>query len=117
MKTREIVPEKLDEILEQEYVALLSGDLENIAKTGAEKVQFLERVSKLPMADLRKFHPLAGSLMRNHVLTQSAIAGMRSAVHRTKEVNDVTKMLRTYGSDGRKSDLAMHAGRTLSKRS
>ena len=109
--------ERLSTALDQEYAALLDGDLEKIAKIGAEKVQVLEEIGKQSVVDMKRFVHLREHLLRNQLLTQSAIAGMRKAVSRSKEINDVTTVLRTYGSNGQKSGVKMRFGQTLSKRS
>ena len=117
MKLHAPLPEKLGRILEKEYAVLLRGDLDDIEKVAAEKSLLLEKISNLPTGDIKAFAHLRGILRRNHMLTHSAIDGIRAAILRTKEVSDVTNVLRTYDSNGKKSDVTMQAGRFLSKRS
>ena len=108
---------KLDALLEQEYRALLGGDLKAIEDLGAQKVELLEKVSGLPLDDLSRFSALRLRLIRNQMLAQSAIAGMRNAITRAKDIRDVSSSLRTYRQDGQKTSVAMRSGDSLSKRS
>jgi hypothetical protein len=108
---------KLDALLEQEYRALLSGDVEAIERHVSEKVSLLEIIGALPVEELGEFQTLREQLIRNQTLAQSAIEGMRVAIERAKEIGDVSSSLRTYKPDGRKSLIAMRSGDTLSKRS
>lgn len=117
MSSSENLSEKLSQILASEYAALLAGDLTKIAETGADKVQVLESIGAILPEKIEAFTHLREKLIRNQLLTQSAIAGMRKAILRTKEVDDVTTVLRTYGADGKKSGVAMKSGQSLSKRS
>ncbi len=117
MTTAKRLSENLDRLLSLEYAALLRGDLVEIEKNGTEKVQVLQSIETLDPPEIEAFEHLRERLIRNQLLTQSAISGMRKAILRTKEIDDVTAVLRTYGSDGQKSGLRMRSGQALSKRS
>lgn len=111
------VSEKLDALLEREYAALLDGDLASIERLGSEKVALLEKVSVAAVDDLDGFASMRNRLIRNQTLAQSAIEGMRMAIRRVKEINEVSASLRTYRKDGKKVQVAIRGGDALSKRS
>lgn len=105
----------LENTLENEYHALLSGSLAEIEKLGAEKLELLERIGALPERDIGEFTVFRDRLFRNQNLAQSAIKGMRKAIMRTKDVADVSMGLRTYGANGQKQHVPTKASGVLSK--
>lgn len=109
--------DKLESVLEQEYHALLSGSLDQIETLGREKLGLLERMSELSVRELESFITFRDRLFRNQNLAQSAIAGMRKAINRTKDITDVSSGLRTYGPDGQHIRFAAKTSGGLSKRS
>lgn len=107
----------LDNILIQEYSALLSGSLDEIETLGAKKLELLEHISALPVREIGEFTHFRARLFRNHTLTQSAMEGMQNAIKRTKDVTDVSAGLNTYGANGKKQRVAVKASGALSRRS
>ena len=107
----------LDDLLEKEYHALLSGKIDDIEALGVEKMEVLERIEALNEHEMSKFLVFRERLLRNQSLAESAIAGMRKAILRTKDVSDVSTGLRTYGPNGQKQRVTTKAPQILSKRS
>lgn len=117
MNTAKTVSHRLAEILEEEYQALTNGDLDGIERLGAAKLEVLQAVQALPPASVAKLEPIREALIRNQLLVQSAIEGMRKAIARAREIGEVAEALKTYRRDGRKSRVAIQMSGKLSKRS
>ena len=111
------ISKKLDTLLEQEYHVLLGGDLAGIERLGSEKIALLKKIAGNPVDEIDDLSALRSRLIRNQVLAQSAIEGMRAAIQRAREINDVSLSLHTYRRDGQKSSVAIRMGDALSKRS
>jgi len=89
-------------------------DIEAFAEA---KASLLHEVSQLPVSDIAQFQALREKLVRNQLLTHSAISGMRSAIERAKEISAVSRNLTTYTAAGTSNSVAVETGRNLSKRS
>lgn len=111
------IPEKLSKLLEDEYAALLNGDLGEIARLGNEKLSLLDGFSHYETSKPGELEVLRGKLIRNQILTQSAIEGMRTAIARAREIHSVATELKTYHANGKPAALPMVRASKLSKRS
>ena len=108
---------RLEDVLEQEYKALVTGQIDAIEQLGAEKLSVLENFSQNYRSQVLLLEPLRERLVRNQILAASAIEGMRNAINKAREIKDVSTNLRTYGPDGSGSSVALQEDRLLSKRS
>jgi len=117
MKKESTLAERLSAHLEKEYEVLLEGDVAQIEVMAEAKLELLEKVANAPVVQLKSFEHLRHRLIRNQVLTQSALEGMRAAIERAKEVQTVSSYLRTYSAKGESNDVQMTGGRQLSKKS
>ncbi|MGH1576809.1 hypothetical protein [Planktotalea sp.] len=117
MKELSVLVAKLERHLESEYRGLLKGDINMIERMGVEKIEMLEEIGSTSLRNIEKFYPLRSKLARNQMLSYSAIEGMRAAITRAKDINDVSCNLRTYEPSGKKSMVAVKSERSLFKRS
>ena len=117
MNTQVPLADKLKVHLDAEYDALLNGDIAKIEAFAEAKASLLHEVSQLPVSDIAQFQALREKLVRNQLLTHSAISGMRSAIERAKEISAVSRNLTTYTAAGTSNSVAVETGRNLSKRS
>lgn len=108
---------KLEAVLSDEYHALLGGRIEDLEGLGAKKLDTLEKAALLPEQEFIALEPLRAKLLRNQLLVQSALEGMRVALERAREINEISKGLKTYRSDGSPQKVGLRAGSHLSKRS
>lgn len=117
MSSHTRLAERLSAHLDEEYVALINGDINKIETLAEAKLEILERVSEVPIAHMRAFERLRERLLRHQILTNSAMEGMRNAILRARDVQSVSKSLRTYSASGKPSDVQVAVGQALSKRS
>lgn len=117
MKKAQHLATRLSTHLDDEYTALIGGDIARIEVMAEEKLAVLEEISALPIQDIRSFEHLRDRLIRNQILTHSALKGMREAIARAKEIQIVAAGLRTYSAKGSSEDVRVTLGTALSKRS
>lgn len=117
MLERAPLSEKLQGILEAEYNALINGKIDQIEAFGEEKLQVLEAIQERSGFELHKMSHLRSKLIRNQILAQKAIEGMRLAITRAKEIERVNQRFATYNANGRQTSVDVTSGGVLSKRS
>lgn len=108
---------QLETLLNEEYKALVTGNLDDIERCAEEKADLLEKMTDQPSKYLDTLRNCQQNLMRNQILSMSAIEGMRSALTRARDVEKVSATLRTYGANGRDTERRMSVSTSLSKRS
>jgi Rps23 Pro-64 3,4-dihydroxylase Tpa1-like proline 4-hydroxylase len=115
--TTENLAARLNDVLELEYAALMNGEIAAIAQLSADKLEILEEMSEFEDYEYTVLEQFRVMLIRNQLLTNSAIEGMRSAIQRARDVQSVASGLQTYTAGGQNSLVALSKGQTLSKRS
>lgn len=118
MKTaQDFSPEALKKLVNEEYLALLDGDLDEIERLGRKKASLLSRIGDLPIEAIEDYAMLRSELLRNQQLANSSVLGMQKAMSRMKSILEIRTELKTYDSSGAKTRRIMRAGQVLSKRS
>lgn len=102
-KTIEDVRDALDDLLDAEREALLSGDLDQIGRMVSQKETL---VAGLNGADISDITRLQQKLTRNQILLDRALLGIRSVANRLGSLRRIRRSLETYDQSGRKSALA-----------
>ncbi|MEO1139471.1 MAG: flagellar protein FlgN [Pseudomonadota bacterium] len=104
-KSAQSLIEQLDDLLDIERRALLAGDLDQITRLIEQKEALIDGLSGL---DTQSEEPMLGlqeKLMRNQVLLDGALQGIRRASSRMAAVRHVRRTLETYDEDGRKRTI------------
>lgn len=108
--------EALDDLLERERLALLSGDLSAISDLIDEKESLLDQIATLDAAGKDGLEGLQGKAIRNQALLDSALRGIRNVATRFAALRKVRKSLETYDEKGRKTSLAALPDNKVEKR-
>lgn len=106
----------LDELLDAERRALLSGELDKIARLHDRKSALVEDLSKLDLKDQEQLRDLSQKVGRNQELLTSALDGIRAVAKRLAAVRHVRENLETYDERGKKNTVATNVKKTLEKR-
>lgn len=105
----DVAIEKIEELLEDERTALLSGDLAALDGIAQRKEALLEDLAwARPASDALK--SLRRKAERNAELLEAATKGLRAAMRRVAEIRRANGPLRTYGQDGAEQTLGAQAG-------
>lgn len=110
------VMDALDDVLEQERAALLSGNLEAIGRLLGQKEALIEELSVLEEVEASALHDLTGKMKRNQDLLDHALEGIRSVAGRLAAMRRVRSSLDTYDADGKKRSINMSNDTSLEKR-
>ena len=106
----------LDDVLEKEREALLSGNLEAIGRLLEQKESLIEDLSVLDEVEAKALHDLTGKMKRNQDLLDHALAGIRSVAGRLAAMRRVRSSLDTYDANGTKRSVDMTNDPSLEKR-
>jgi flagellar biosynthesis/type III secretory pathway chaperone len=106
----------LDDLLEAERAALLSGDLEKLTRMFEGKEALINALNDAEHADLEALQTLDGKLKRNQQLLDGALEGIRSVARRMAALRRIRGSLDTYGSDGKKQSITIDADPSVEKR-
>ncbi|MEE4188852.1 MAG: flagellar biosynthesis protein FlgN [Roseobacter sp.] len=106
----------LDDLLEAERAALLSGNLENIGRLLDRKEALIDEMSVLEAIPPGPLHQVTGKLRRNQDLLDHALEGIRSVATRLATLRRVRETLDTYDSNGTKKAIRIAADGSLEKR-
>lgn len=108
--------EALDELLEEERAALLSGNLDTIERLLAQKEGLIDDLSRLDPSEAENLRGLSKKVGRNQVLLESAMDGIRAVSERLSEMRRLKTTLDTYDSSGTKHQIEVAKDRNLEKR-
>lgn len=106
----------LDDLLEEERTALLSGDITTIERLLAQKEQLIDELSTSDQAEHSSMQALAGKVSRNQELLQHALEGIRRVGSRLSEMRRLKTKLDTYDAKGAKLEFTIDQKRALEKR-
>ena len=107
------VRDALDDLLDAEREALLSGDLDQIGRMVTQKEAL---VADLGGADASDIARLQEKLARNQMLLDHALLGIRSVANRLGSLRRIRRSLETYDQSARKSALDSANQTRLEKR-
>jgi flagellar biosynthesis/type III secretory pathway chaperone len=97
--------EELDDVLEQERDALLTGDLEKVGRLVDRKESLIEGLSVLEEFEAASLQALQGKMQRNRDLLDSALEGIRTVAGRLAALRRVRGTLDTYDSKGTRKSI------------
>lgn len=115
-ETIQAVIEELDDLLDREREALLSGDLEAIGRILAVKESLIDRVNACEQAGPAELDGVQGKLTRNQALLAGAMEGIRAVADRMADLRRIRQGLETYDSKGRKTRYPTQSGGTVERR-
>lgn len=106
----------LDELLDDERRALLSGELDKIARLHDRKTKLIDDLNELDLRDQEQIRDLSRKVGRNQELLTSALDGIRAVARRLAAVRHVREHLDTYDAEGKKSTISTGVKKELEKR-
>jgi hypothetical protein len=106
----------LDDILDEEREALLSGDLEKIGRLVERKETLIDRLNQIETAEAVALRDLQKKMHRNQGLLDGALEGIRTVASRLSLLRRVRLTLETYDSTGVKQTIDCPKDGTLEKR-
>lgn len=106
----------LDDLLEEERSALLSGNLDTIARLVARKEELIDELSVLDHEEHEGMRALAIKVNRNQQLLEHAMEGIRGVASRLSEMRRLKNTLDTYDAKGTKQEITINRERNLEKR-
>ena len=108
--------DELDDLLEQERAALLSGNLDQISSLLALKEALVAKIGLLEQDALAPLQTLQQKVANNQILLDGALKGIRKAATRLAEIRQIRRTLETYGQDGQKLVIEGQVTRKVEKR-
>ena len=96
---------ELDRLLDQERQALLTGDLDRIARLTTLKEALIDRLNSTEAPEQGTLDALRDKISRNQVLLGSAMEGIRTVADRLDVLRRVRLSLDTYDRSGRSRRL------------
>lgn len=115
--TRETPPDltaKLEELLSAERQALLAGNTEALVALLPAKERLIADFGE--QAAQEELVKMQNRVLRNQVLLDQAMAGLKAAANRLAELRKVREGLQTYDKSGRKTSLGALSARKLERR-
>lgn len=104
------VIEALDDLLDRERLAILSGNLDALARHLGEKTRLLEALPNVN-SDSGRIERLKVKADRNQDLLVAVARGIKSATRRLKELDKPKVALRTYDEGGASTEVfSRHSG-------
>lgn len=106
---------RLTDLVEAERAALLAGDFDQMAALLEEKQSLVLILEEDPDAPAM-LEPLRAAMLRNQVLYDRALEGLRSVTARLGALDTARRSIRTYDSLGQAQTIATSATGTLERR-
>lgn len=106
----------LSALLDKERDGLLRGALDEVAQMLPQKEALIEALRAFPPAPQPDLIVLNEKVQRNHLLLGSALEGIRNIADRMAAVQRIQTSLETYGADGKRRTVKLHATRSVEKR-
>lgn len=107
---------ELDALLEEERLALLSGELLRISELMREKEALIDALNANNALKQTELDPVHSKLRRNQELFDHALAGVRSVTERLTTLRRLRKALDTYTADGERSTILEASDNKLERR-
>lgn len=108
--------ETLDDVLDTEREALLSGDLEKIGRLLEQKESLIEELSRIEEFEAKGLEALTGKMKRNQDLLDSALEGIRNVATRLAALRRVRSTLDTYDANGARKSIHVAKDGSVEKR-
>lgn len=97
----------LDELLDQEREALLTGNLEKVGRLISRKESLIDELSVVEAVEVSELAVLDAKVKRNQGLLDQALEGIRSVAARLAAMRRVKHTLDTYDSSGSKHSITL----------
>lgn len=111
-----VILANLDELLDKERRALLDGDLNAISRGLREKERLIDALHALQSEQADDFSAVREKAMRNQVLLDGAMDGIRAAVDRMAALRRIRDTLDTYDQSGRRTVITSLRSGQVEKR-
>ena len=108
--------DELDALLDQERLALLEGDLEQLGRLVALKGNLIGKINTLEALERSRLAHVHDKVARNQVLLNSALEGIRAVASRMSDLRRVRQGLETYDQTGRKIRIETQDMSSVEKR-
>ena len=100
------VVDALDDLLDRERQAILSGNLDGLARLLGEKTRLMERLSG-STTDITRIERLRVKADRNQELLQAVARGIKSVSRRIEAMRKPADALRTYDKGGTSHEMGV----------
>ncbi|MGR3322704.1 MAG: flagellar biosynthesis protein FlgN [Pseudooceanicola sp.] len=101
----------LDDLLNRERDALLSGQLDRLPDLLEDKERLIERLGRTEMAEESQLAALRRRAERNQALLDNAMRGIRAVAERLGTMRRLRQSLDTYDPSGRRTSIVTRPGR------
>ncbi|WP_390911604.1 flagellar biosynthesis protein FlgN [Pseudosulfitobacter sp. SM2401] len=108
--------DSLDDLLDAERAALLTGDIDQIGRLMAQKESLIDTLNDQEAVDRSELEHLNSKVERNQELLHSALDGIRTVARRLATMRRIRKTLETYDAQGRKNSIVLHQEQTVERR-
>ncbi len=98
------IVDKIEDILDQERLGLLSGDFNTLEELIGRKTNLIRQWEALGNETTESIERISQKLKRNESLLMSARRGLKSAELQLKQLSNCDTQL-TYSKDGRRTSL------------
>ena len=115
-RTLAVQAKELAALLDEERAVLLRGELAALEEMLPAKAALVEALSQASGEELAALDGLDSRLRRNQLLLDGAMAGIREVAGRMSALRRTRETLETYGSDGNRRDLGIHAAPAVERR-
>ena len=108
--------DQLDVLLEKEREVLLEGRLEAMADIAREKENLIDSLNALVPDPKHNISELQTKVVRNQVLLDGAMQGIRNVATRLAALRKFRRTLETYDASGRKQTIEGEIDHQVEKR-
>lgn len=115
-KPIETVLKQLDTLLDRERQALLTGQLNDIARIAEEKEDLIATLRSAEIENRAMLDPIQHKLGRNQTLLSGTMDGVRAVSDRLTALRKARSTLDTYDKSGRKRSIVTRADSKVEKR-
>ncbi|WP_299401231.1 flagellar export chaperone FlgN [uncultured Roseobacter sp.] len=112
----EDVIDALDDVLEAEREALLTGNLDEVGRLLERKESLIDQLSQLELASREPLEALNSKVERNQALLDHALEGIRSVARRLAALRRVRSSLETYDEKGARHTIDVTPESNVEKR-
>ena len=107
---------ELDQLLDREREALLTGKLDEMSRSLTLKEDLIERLNAAGGDDQDRLADVQDKLTRNQHLMSGALDGIRAVADRMAALRQVRQGLQTYDQAGRRAQLTTPSDSSVEKR-
>lgn len=106
----------LEDILERERSALVTGDLEAISRLVDNKATIISRLNADKGLNTARLQDVQHKIQRNQSLLKSAMEGIRHATDRIKKLREAGEQLETYDRHGYRKQIRLRGASSVERR-